>query len=46
MSLIPLAPFFFLKIDLAIWGLLYLHTDFKILVLVLLIKAIGKFDRD
>ena len=29
-KLIPAAPFFFLKIALVIWGLLYLHINFKI----------------
>ena len=37
----PPALFFFLRIAFAIWGLLWLHTNFRIIVLVL-----WRFDRD
>ena len=40
-SLIPPAPFFFLKIVLAIWGLLCFHTNFKIICSSSVKNAIG-----
>ena len=40
-SLIPLAPFFFLKIALTILGILCLHTDFEIVCSGSVENAVG-----
>ena len=40
-NLIPPVSFFYLKIDMAVWGLLCLHTNFKISCSTSMKNAIG-----
>ena len=45
-SLIPPAPFFLLKITLAVWGLVCFHTNYKIFCSSSVKNTTGNFDRD